>query len=87
MNPPLLFESVFGYFTNPVTATGALWLFVKVLYLLGFAMYVLFSLVVIRQVYMMTNTYKSSAEALLRTLAILHCVVALGALLVALLIL
>lgn len=64
-----------------------LWLGLKVLFILGFLIYLAFAFIVIRQVQVMTKAFKTSAEPFLKLLSYLHLLLAVAVLLFAFLIL
>lgn len=57
-----------------------IWFFAKILFLFAILVYVFFAAVVVRQVYLMTSTLKVGFETLLRFIAWLHLLLALGVL-------
>lgn len=61
-----------------------IWFFAKVLFLFAILVYVFFAAVVVRQVYLMTNTIKVGFETPLRLIAWLHMIFAIGVFLLAL---
>jgi hypothetical protein len=63
------------------------WLFMKMLFLLAFFLYILFAVVVVRQVYAMTAAFKTTAEFVLKVFAVAHLIFAIVILLAAYLIL
>ena len=65
----------------------SIWLIVKIMYLIALGVYVLFSIVVVRQVQLMTDTVEVGFETPIRLIAILHLLVALGVFALALMIL
>lgn len=56
----------------------SIWLLVKVLFLVGLSVYLIFAGVVVRQVYLMTETLEVGFEMPVRALVWLHLAVALG---------
>ena len=62
-----------------------IWFFVKIFYLLAFSVYVTFAGILVRQVYLMTQTIEFAIETLLRTFAWAHFMFAIALLLIALL--
>lgn len=56
----------------PLTVPAAAWLFLKVLTLLGIAVYVVFSGVMVRQERLMANVLEESFEPILRMLTYVH---------------
>lgn len=87
MKDEAFFDSLFFFLANPNSTVGVFWFLMKILYLVGFGLYVLFAGVVVRQVTMMTNTYQTGAELFLKTVAMVHFVIAIGVLILAFLIL
>ncbi len=65
----------------------SIWLIVKVMYLIALGVYVLFAIVVVRQVQLMTDTVEVGFETPIRLIAILHLLVALGVFALALIVL
>lgn len=65
----------------------SIWPIVKIMFLVGLGVYVLFSFVVVRQVQLMTDTLEVGFETPIRLLAIVHLLVAVGVFILALLIL
>lgn len=63
------------------------WLMAKLVYLFGLLVYVVFAVVVARQVTMMINTLNGMLELPIRVLARVHLVLALGVLALALVVL
>jgi hypothetical protein len=63
------------------------WLGLKALFLMGFVIYLVFSLVVLSQIKQMTKTLNGSMDLPLLTLGTLNVVLAVGAMLVAIVIL
>lgn len=65
----------------------SLWLVVKVFALIALLIYIIFSLVIVRQVNLMTETLEVGFEAPLKLAAIVHVVLAIGVFALALIIL
>ena len=65
----------------------SIWFFVKIGFLIIMLMYLVFAVVVVRQVYLMTTTIKTGFEFPVRSLAWAHLLVSLGLLVFALLVL
>ncbi len=65
----------------------SVWLIVKAMFLIALGVYVLFSIVVVRQVQLMTDTVEVGSEALIRLIALVHLLVAVGVFILALMIL
>lgn len=65
----------------------SIWILVKILFMIGLLVYLIFAAVVVRQVYLMTETLAVGFETPVRALVWLHLAVALGVFLFALLIL
>lgn len=59
------------------------WFFVKFLFLIGLLLYIAFAVVVVRQVNLMTQTLNVKFESLLRFIALIHLLVAIGIFLLA----
>lgn len=64
-----------------------IWPIVKIFVLFGLSLYLIFALVVIRQVQLMTKTIKMNFEAPVKLLAIIHFLFAVAVFLFALIIL
>lgn len=62
----------------PVFAIDLVWLTVKILLVLLSVLYFIFSLIVVRQVNLMTDTLITEVAPFLRAFAIIHAGVALG---------
>lgn len=65
----------------------SIWLVVKIFFVIGIAVYLIFSLVVIKQVNLMTATVSMGFEFPIKILAYLHLIFAIVVLLLALIIL
>lgn len=63
------------------------WVFVKILFLIGFSIYLAFAIIVVRQVNLMTRTLDSEFEAPLKLIAWVHLLASFGVFLLAVLIL
>lgn len=87
MNPSLDATPLIDILANPVAAENIFWLIFKLLFLVGFAIYIAFAVIVVKQVFMMTNTYQTGAEFILRLLAFVHLAMAIGAFFLAFLVL
>lgn len=61
----------------PAVAEG-LSLFIKIGFIVLASLYFLFSLIVVRQVKLMTQTLVTAVSPILKTLSIIHAVLALG---------
>ena len=64
-----------------------LWAIVKIFFIIGLAIYLIFALVVIRQSQIMTDTVKLQFETPIKILALIHFLFALGIFIFALIIL
>lgn len=62
----------------------SLWFIVKIFFLVAIVVYLIFALVVVRQVYLMTETVKVGFEFPVRVIAWLHLFAAIGVFLIAL---
>lgn len=62
---------------NDIAISQLMWVGAKILVLLGLFIYLIFSAVIIRQEQLMANVLEESFEPILRTLAIIHFIVAL----------
>jgi len=65
----------------------SIWSVAKIFILIAFAVYILFSIVVVRQVNLMTDTLEVGFENQVRTLAFVHLFIAIGIFVLALIIL
>ena len=65
----------------------SVWAIVKVFFLIALGLYILFSLIVIRQIQLMTDTLEVGFEAPIRLVGLIHLVVAISVFVLALLIL
>lgn len=72
------FNSFFALITNPAEVQNAFWVGFKILVLLAFLLYIFFAVIVVRQVHLMSKTFVTSAEPLLKLLAYTHLLFALG---------
>jgi hypothetical protein len=71
----------------PQTIPGMVWLFFKMLTLLGIAVYVVFAGVMVRQEHLMANVLEEGFEPVLRLLTYIHLVAGLAVFFLALVIL
>ena len=62
----------------------SIWFFAKIFFLFGIGLYLIFALVVVKQVNLMTETIELPADPLLRTLAWAHLIFAMAIFLFAL---
>jgi len=74
MNPLILGQSSF----DPSMLEGLLLLLVKLIFLFGSGLYILFALIVLRQVYIMKNTITTNFSAIILTMAYLHFFASIG---------
>lgn len=82
-----MLDSFFRLFLNLPADVEFFWLIVKLFFILAFILYFLFAIIVVRQVFMMTKTFKTSAEFVLKTFSIIHLFFAVGLLVASYLIL
>lgn len=68
-------------------AEPSIWFFVKILFLIGLLVYVIFAAVVVRQVYLMIETLAVGFEAPLKGVVWIHLFIAIGVFVFALLVL
>ena len=68
-------------------ADSDVWMLVKILVLIGLSVYLVFALVIVKQVNHMTETLEVGFEKQLKAMTIIHLFFALGTIVVALLIL
>jgi len=66
---------------------GGVWILAKILTLIGLSVYVVFALVIVKQVDHMTDTLEVGFESQLKAIAIVHLLFALGTILFALFVL
>jgi hypothetical protein len=78
----MMIESPFD-FLLPLFTLDTFWLLLKLMYLIAFGIYVVFALVVVSQVRQMTQTLNGSLDLPLKLLSWIHFGVAIGALLLA----
>jgi len=72
---------------NSQTLTIAGWLFIKVLFIIGLAIYALFAFIIVRQEQLMAHVLEEASEPFLKLMAIIHLAAAIFVLLLAILIL
>lgn len=72
MNNLTPFESFVRTITDFPADVEIFWILIGAMLLIGFVVYALFAILVVRQVYMMTNTFKTSAEPVLKILSFVH---------------
>jgi hypothetical protein len=87
MNPAGSFNSFFDLFLNFPQDVEIFWMVIAFMFMVGFLLYALFSILVVRQVYMMTKTFKTTAEPVLKILSFLHLIFAFSIMVVSYLIL
>ena len=73
-----------GFFTS---VSEPIWLMVEAFTMIGLFLYVIFAVVVLRQVSHMTTTLEVGFEGAIKTVAWLHLIFAIGTLVIAILIL
>ncbi|MAG60101.1 hypothetical protein CMO96_04945 [Candidatus Woesebacteria bacterium] len=64
---------------------STIWFLVKILFLVGLLVYLVFAAVVVRQVHLMTSTLQVGVELPVKSIAWIHMFVAIGVFLLALL--
>lgn len=62
---------------NPEASVNLGWSLVGYLFVLGFFIYIAFALMVVRQVHLMTHTFKTGIDGGLKVAAYVHLVVAI----------
>jgi hypothetical protein len=72
MNSTNFLDQLMSPFFNVATDISIFWFIVKIFFIVGFMLYVLFSILIVRQVVMMTNTFRTSAEWVLKILSFVH---------------
>jgi hypothetical protein len=70
-----------------VNSLPTIWGIVKIFFVVGLAVYLIFALVIVQQVRIMSDTVKLSFELPIKILSIIHLLFALGLLIFALVIL
>ncbi|HSX48990.1 MAG TPA: DUF5657 family protein [Candidatus Saccharimonadales bacterium] len=70
-----------------IIAPTSIWLIVKIFFIVGLAVYLIFALVIVRQIEIMTQTVKLEFELPIKILGILHLIFALVLLIFALIVL
>lgn len=78
MNPQAPIYSILQYFSNPAVASSSVTIITKVAVLLALGMYVLFGLVVIRQVTLMTRTVSTPLDGTIKLIAWIHMAAAVA---------
>jgi hypothetical protein len=73
--------------TESVVPNLSIWAGVKIFFCIGLVVYLVFALVVVRQVQIMTQTLKVNFELPIKILALAHLLFALGILVFALIVL
>ncbi|PIU02116.1 hypothetical protein COT66_01890 [Candidatus Shapirobacteria bacterium CG09_land_8_20_14_0_10_49_15] len=63
------------------------WIFLKILFLMGFFIYLAFAVIVVRQVKLMSQTLNGILDLPLKMIAWIHLLVAIGVFLLALIVL
>jgi Family of unknown function (DUF5657) len=80
---PLPFEPLIKPFLDLGTDVNIFWNIISFLFLIGFSIYALFALIVIRQVFLMASTFRTTAGLVLKLIAFLHFFFAVGMLFLA----
>ena len=60
-----------------------IWFLVKIIFLIGLIVYVVFAGVVVRQVYLMTRTISTGSEFFIKVIVWFHLIIAIGIFLLA----
>lgn len=68
---------------TPEQLTGAGWLILKILTIIGLSLYAIFAWIIVRQEQLMSEVLEASSESTLRILALLHLAAAIGVILLA----
>jgi len=88
MNNSLEFFDRFIFILSDVQRdTTVFWILVKYCFVLAFFLYFLFALLVLRQTFLMAQTFKTTAEPVLKIFAFIHLLFALGLVVLALVVL
>lgn len=77
MNKDAPINTIIALFFNPKTATGAVFALAKLSVMLGFTLYLVFAVVVIRQVSLMTRTVDTPISPLLKIIGWAHLGIAI----------
>lgn len=67
-------------FLDVSTDISIFWFVMKIFFIIAFFLYFLFALIVMRQVFMMTTTFKTDAELVLKIFSFLHLFFAIAVL-------
>lgn len=73
-------NGLFTFLSDPSQLQDTFWAGFKILVLLAFLLYILFAVIVVRQVHLMAKTFVTSAEPFLKLLAYIHLLFSLGVL-------
>lgn len=87
MNAISILDSIIKPLFNLSADVAIFWAVFKIFFLIAFFMYFLFSIIVVRQVFIMTQTFKTSAETILKLFAFVHLFFSIGLIIAAYLIL
>ncbi len=60
------------------TLISSFWVIFKIVFIVAFGLYFIFSLIIVRQVQLMTDTLVTEVSPVLRGLSIIHAGIALG---------
>ncbi len=78
---------LFEILTSTIFTADQVWLVVKLAYLVGLLMYLVFAFVVVRQVELMSRTFNGTVELPIKLVAKIHLVVAVIVLVIVLVVL
>lgn len=73
--------------TTTLFSIEIVWVLLKILFLLGAFLYILFAVIMMRQVRMMIETLHGGMQLPIRVLAVMHLLLAIGVFLLALIVL
>lgn len=83
MNPNNPLDILFKPFMDVPTDVSIFWNLIGILFMIGFFIYSLFALIVIRQVFLMASTFRTSAGLILKVFSFIHFFFAVGMLFLA----
>lgn len=78
MNSANSLDALFQPLLNLNTDIGIFWNIMGVLFMIGFLVYSLFALIIIRQVFLMASTFRTSAGIVLKAFSFIHFLFAIG---------
>lgn len=87
MDPISALNELFSPVFNVQQDVNIFWMFMKYCFVFAFLLYLMFAIIVLRQVFMMTKTFRTSAELLLKVFAFIHLLFSLGLVILAIVVL